>query len=474
MGSDVQAVMENARCASAVFSQLDQEHTDRIARTVCRVGFNNRVRLAEMAVEETGIGNREDKVMKNVLATHLLWERIGPMKTVGVIGEDDATGITEIARPVGPLVAVIPPTGPTSVTLFTVLLALKTRNPVVVCAHPSAVRSTFEAARLCYEAALAKDAPEYCIQWVLPGLPDELCALAGHRTVARVLCEGGVGFTGNPARDRPPAPGAGTGTVTVFVERTADVPFTADQILLSRTFDNGTATCGEQTVVAMREVADRLRVELAARGAHFLSPDETARLDAVVFDRERGGVRDDVVGRPAKTLAARAGIAVAGNVRLLVASLDGASRNHPLAAGPVPAPILACFEAGDFEEALNLCIGLGGQGGAAHTAAVFSNDESCIRRFATLMSAGRILVNTPAAQGGMGCIYNNLDLSLAAGCAIGRTRVTPDTVSAGHLLNIQRIARRRPNRRLFAFDRQRFLDDSVDVSEVERVYRKNE
>lgn len=473
MGIDVQAVMGNARCAAAVFGQLDQEHTDRIARTVCRVGFNHRVRLAKMAVEETGIGKWEDQVMENVLATHLLWERIGPMKTVGVLGEDDAAGITEIAQPVGPVLAVIPPAGPTASTLFSILLALKTRNPVVVCAHRDAVRSSFETARLCYEAALAKDAPEHCIQWVLPDTPDALRALAGHPAVARVLSGGDVRPPGDQAPCGPPGAGTATGGVPVLVERTADIPFTADQVLLSRTFDHGAGFCSEQALVAMPEVADRLRGELAARGARFLSPDEIARLEAVVFDRERGGVRDDAVGRPAKTLAARAGIAAAGDVRLLVAPLSVTDREHPLA-GAIPAPILACFEAEDFEQALNLCIGLGGRGDAARTAVIFSNDESCIRRFAALMNAGRILVNTPAAQGGTGCVYNSLDPSLALMCGIGGKCVATGDVSAGHLLNIQRIARRRPNRRLFAFDRERFLDDSVDASEVERVWRKNE
>lgn len=473
MEIDVQTVMENARCASAVFSQLDQEHTDRIARTVCRVGFNNRVRLARMAVEETGIGNREDKVMKNVLATHLLWERIGPLKTVGVIREDDAAGITEIAQPVGPVLAVIPATGPTSVTLFTVLLALKTRNPVIVCAHPSAVRSTYETARLCSEAALAKDAPEHCIQRVLPGSPDELRALAGHPCVARVLAAEDGGFPGGPAGLGGSATARGAGGATVFVERTADVPFAADQVLLSRTFDNGTAFSSEQAVVAMREAADRLRGELAARGARFLSPDEAARLEPAVFDREGQSVRADAVGRSAKTLAARAGIAVPEDVRLLVVPLGGADRNHPLT-GAVPAPILTFFEAEDFEGALTLCIGLGCRGEPARTAVIFSNDESCIRRFAAVVNAGRVLVNTPAAQGGAGCVYNSLDPCLAFGCAAGGRRAGADGLSAGHLLDIQRIVRRRPNRRLFAFDRQLFLDDSVDASEVERVYRKNE
>jgi acetaldehyde dehydrogenase/alcohol dehydrogenase len=468
----VNDVLQRALRAAAVFNQLDQEHTERIVRAVYEAGFNARVRLAKLAYEETKIGKWRDKVIKNVLATQLVYEDIRNEKTVGIISEDRERGIVEIAQPMGPILAVIPVTNPTSTLLFKTLISLKTRNPIIICPPHKAKQCCAEAARICYEAALQEDAPEDCIQWLTSVSREQTQALMSHPQLALILATGGTGLVRTAYSSGTPTLGVGAGNVPVYIERSADVPFAVEQILLSKTFDNGTVCASEQALVVERCLAEAVREEFERRRGYFLSEEEVGRLEAVAFSRERGLMNPEIVGQPASFIAAKAQLAAPPEVELLIAPLKGVGDKHPLSA-EILAPILAFYVVDDFEQAVNLCIDLNYHGGIGHTASIFSNDDEKIKSFALLMNAGRIVVNTPSSQGAVGGLFNTLSPSLTLGCGTGGKNITTDNVTARHLLNIQRIARRRENLRLRQFDQNLYFDESKDAVEIERVFNRN-
>ncbi|MCX5976631.1 MAG: aldehyde dehydrogenase family protein [Coprothermobacterota bacterium] len=469
---DVEEVMERAALAAAVFSQLDQEHTDRIVRAAYLAGFNARVRLAKMACEETGLGIWQDKVIKNVLATQLVYEDIKDEKTVGVIGEDRERGIVEIAQPLGPILAVAPVTNPTSTVMFKILIALKTRNPILIRPHNRAIRCSSEAARIMYEAALSEDAPEDCVQWLGNTSREETHALMSHKRLALILATGGAGLVKSAYSSGTPAIGVGAGNVPVYIERSADIPFAVEQILISKTFDNGTVCASEQAVVTERALTGQVMAEFQRRGAYFLNEEETHKVEAVAFDQEQGVMSMDVVGQPAAHIARLAGIEAPSDVTLLIAPQKKVGKGYPLSS-EILAPILAYYVVESLPEAINLCIELNYHGGIGHTVSIFSNDEEVIRQFAAAMNAGRILVNTPSSQGAVGAIYNRLAPSLTLGCGTGGKNITTDNITAHHLLNIQRIARRRVNEELELFDKSLYLDESMDAAAVEKLYHRN-
>jgi len=470
--SIIDQIMEKATLAAAVYSTLDQAHTDRIVQAVYEAGFNARVKLAKMAYDETGIGRWEDKVIKNVVATQLVHEDIKNLKTVGIISEDKERGIAEIAQPMGPILAIIPVTNPTSTIMFKVLSALKTRNPIIICPSKRAVRCCAETARICYEAALSQDAPEDCIQWLTQVTREQTQALMRHDKLALILATGGGGLVRSAYSSGTPAMGVGSGNVPVFVEKSADIPFAAEQILISKTFDNGTVCASEQAIVVEETIVEDVEAEFSKRGAHFLSGEEIALLEKIAWDKEEKTMNPDIVGRPADFIARKAGFAVAANVRLLIAPLKGVGAEYPLSS-EILAPILAFYVAKDFEEAVKICIDLNYYGGIGHTASIFSNDDEKIKRFSLLMNAGRIVVNTPSSQGAVGGIYNVLNPSLTLGCGTSGKNITTENVTARNLLNIQRILWRRPNLRLTQFDMSRYLDESQDAKTIEREFNRN-
>jgi acetaldehyde dehydrogenase/alcohol dehydrogenase len=468
----VDQIMEKATLAAAVFSTLDQAHTDRIVRAVYEAGFNARVKLAKMAHEETNIGRWEDKVIKNVVATQLVYEDIKALRTVGVISEDRERGIAEIAQPMGPILAVIPVTNPTSTIMFKVLSALKTRNPIIICPSRKAVRCCAETARICYEAALNEDAPEDCVQWLTQVSREETQALMRHGKLALILATGGGGLVRAAYSSGTPAMGVGAGNVPVFIEKSADIPFAVDQIFVSKTFDNGTICASEQAVVVEKTIAEAVEGEFRRRGAYFLSKEEIALLDEVAWDKEKKVMNPDIVGRPVDVIARKAGFPIPADVRLLMATLKGVGPEYPLSS-EILAPILAFYVAKDFQEAVKICIDLNYHGGIGHTVSIFSNDDEKIKRFALLMNAGRIVVNTPSSQGAVGGIYNTLSPSLTLGCGTSGKNITTENITARNLLNIQRILWRRPNLRLAQFDMAKYLDESQDAKTIESEFNRN-
>lgn len=470
-GTGIPELMARARVAAGVFGQLDQTQVDRIVEAVYRAGFDARVQLAQRAAEETGMGRWQHKVIKNVVATQFVWEDIRHLPTVGVIAEDEDRGIVEIAQPLGPILAVIPATNPTSTTLFKILSALKTRNPLIVSPARRALQCTVETAQLCYEAALAAGAPDDCILWLEEVSREQTQALMAHPGLALILATGASGLVHSAYSSGTPTLGVGPGNVPVFIDRSADLEFAAGEICTSKLFDNGTICASEQALVIERELRAPLLQALERRGAVLLDRGQARQLEAVLFGSE-GRVNAELVGRPAAVIAEQAGLPVPEGTELLLVEPEGVGEGHPLSR-EILAPVLALYAVEGDEAAINTCLDLNFFGGIGHTVSLFCNDETRIRAFAALMTAGRIVVNMPSSQGAVGRIYNALHPSFTLGCGTGGKNITTDNVTARHLINVQRVARRREDRALSAFNSALYLDPSLDSRAIEALFQRN-
>jgi acetaldehyde dehydrogenase/alcohol dehydrogenase len=466
----IDKVMENASHAAAQFLALDQEQVDAIVRAVYAAGFDNRVRLARMAVKETKLGVLEHKVIKNIIATRFVFKDIRELRTVGVVSEDAVSGITEIAQPIGPIFAVTPVTNPTSTVLFKALIALKTRNPLIIRPHGAAKRCSVEAARVCYDAARAAGAPEHCIQWVPRTTQEETLVMMAHRKTALVLATGSVSLVRAAYSSGNPAIGIGPGNVPVYIGRTAELPFAVEQIFLSKTFDNGTICASEQAVVLPRVHEQEVLRLFRAKGAHVLSESEVAKVGAVAVNLAQRVMNPAVIGQPAPVIARMAGIDVPDATTLLIAPLQDVGPHAPLSL-EILAPILAFYLADRFDEAIELCRLINRYGGLGHTASIFSTDERKIEYFSKAMNAGRILVNTPASHGALGGSYNALQPSMTLACGAGGKNITTDNISARHLIHIQRVARRRESPCTACADKY-CCDESVTAAMLDGRCRK--
>jgi len=466
-------MLERAQIAAAVFHQFDQEETDRIVESVYRAGFDARVRLAKMAREESGIGNWEHKVLKNVIATQMVYESIRHQKTVGIISENHVTGITEIAQPLGPIFAIIPVTNPTSTILYKTLICLKSRNPVIFSVHRNAVEAGRETVRICYEAALKAGAPDDCLQMVQVHSRELTQALMTHANLALILATGGTGLVKAAYSSGNPAIGVGPGNVPVFIDRSADIPFAVGSILSSKTFDNGTVCASEQAIVVEKEISQKVSAEFEKQGGHFLTPEEVLKLEKVAIEPESGTMHPDIVGRAAGHIAEKAGIDVPEGTRVLLAPLKGIGKGYPLS-GEVLAPILGYYECDSYHEAINTCIDLNYLGGIGHTASIYANDDNRVAEFARIMNAGRIVVNTPSSQGAVGWTFNTLSPALTLGCGTGGKNITTENITATHLINVQRVARRRPNYNFSHFDVSRYMSESFTHQDLNSEYYNNQ
>lgn len=464
-------IVAKATVAAGLFNQYSQEQTDQIVARVAQTGFNNRIALAQMACQETGLGVWQDKALKNVLATQLVFENIKHEKTVGVLSHNEETGITEIAQPLGPIFAIIPVTNPTSTILFKILIALKTRNPIIISPHRRAVKCSIETARLCYEAALAADAPEDCIQWLPESTREWTNAIMTQPGIALILATGGTSLVKAAYSSGTPAIGVGPGNVPVFIDKSADLPFAVSSVICSKTFDNGTVCASEQAVIVEESFAERARAEFSRQKCYFMNARETAKTRAIAVDSS-GLMNPAIVGQPVEAIAKLAGITPPAGTKILMAELEGVGRNYPLS-GEVLAPILAFYARPDMDQVLKTCIDLNYYAGIGHTASIYANDEKVIELFGNLMNAGRVLVNTPSSQGAVGGIFNTLLTSFTLGCGSGGKNITTENISARHLINIKRVCRRRINERWNRFDAARYLDGKLAWNEAVLEYNKN-
>lgn len=470
-GLDIDGIVQNAVKAAEEFKQFDQDLTDRILKAAYEAGFDHRIHLAKLAHEETRLGVWQDKVLKNVIATQFVYEDVKNLKTVGIISENHTNGIVEIAQPIGPIFAVTPITNPTSTVMFKILISLKSRNPIIIRPHGAAKKCSIEAARICYEAALQAGAPENCVQWIKRSTEQETLDLMAHRRIALILATGSVSLVRAAYSSGTPAIGVGPGNVPVFIGKSADVPFAVEQIFISKRFDNGTVCASEQALVVRSCHVEETIREFEKRKAHFLSDDEIKRLEKVAFNQTQKVMNPEVIGQPATAIAKMANIDVPPDTTLLIARLDDVGLHSPLSL-EILAPILAFYTAHTFQEAIKMCRKINHHGGLGHTVSIFSNDEDKIEYFASVMNAGRILVNTPASQGALGGTYNSLQPSLTLGCGSGGKNITTDNITARHLLNIQRIAQRQVHSCVKDSVKEHYLDESVTAANFDEKCRE--
>ena len=465
-------IIQRAKEAAAAFRELDQPETDHIVRAVYLAAMDNRIRLAVMAAEETGMGFAPHKVIKNVIASQLVYEHIKNHKTVGVISEDSFSGIIEMAHPLGPVLALIPAINPTSTTIFKILIMMKTRNPVIISGNAIAKNCVAETARVCYQSALKAGAPEHCIQWLAKPNPKTTKELMSHRGLALILATGAGELVKASYSSGTPTIGVGSGNVPVYIGATADIPFAVQNILMSKTFDNGSICASEQAVVVKKEIAERVTAEFEIQKAYFLSPEEIEKVGRVAYDKERAMMLAAVVGQPVQRIAEMADIEVPVDASVLVARLAEVSREQPLSA-EILAPILAFYSEETFESSIARCMEITRFGGIGHTAVIYSNAPDRIGYFSKNLDVARILVNTPSTQGALGGMFTTLPPSFTLSCGSGGKNSTTDNISTRHLLNIHRICRRRVNQRWMSIDHRKYLDESLTAEELEKEFSKN-
>lgn len=469
---DVDQIVRDARLSAMAFRKLNQEQTDRIVRAVYLAAMNNRVRLAKLAAEETGIGRWEDKVIKNVIAGQLVYEQIRNQKTVGVISEDPTSGVIEMAHPIGPILGLIPILNPTSTVIYKSLIALKTRNPVIFSPSFAAKESAGEASRVCYEAALEAGAPEHSIQWLAKPILAKTKELMSHRGIALILATGTGEMVRASYSSGTPTIGVGAGNVPVYIGGTADIPFAVRNILYSKTFDNGSICASEQAIVVKKSVSRAVIAEFKRNGVYFMTEKETEKVGRIAYDRERRVMTAGVVGQSVERIAQMAGIRVPDGTTVLAAILDSVSPDQPLSA-EILAPILAFYIERSFKEGIARCAEITHFGGIGHTAVIYSNNPERIEYFSRSIDVARILVNTPSTHGAIGGMFTTLAPSFTLSCGSGGKNSTTDNISTRNLLNIHRICRRRTNERWLNMNKAIYLDDRVSAETLEREFNRN-
>ncbi|MBR6896381.1 MAG: bifunctional acetaldehyde-CoA/alcohol dehydrogenase, partial [Lactococcus sp.] len=429
--------------------KLNQEQIDHIVHEMSMAALDQHMPLAKLAVEETGRGIYEDKAIKNMYASEYIWNAIKDNKTVGVINEDKEAGIIEIAEPVGVICGVTPTTNPTSTTIFKAMIAIKTRNPIIFAFHPSAQKSSSAAAQIVLDAAVAAGAPENCVQWVTKPSIEATGLLMNHPTIATVLATGGSAMVKSAYSTGKPALGVGPGNTPAYITREAKIKRAVNDLFLSKTFDNGMICASEQAIIVDNEVFNEVKDEFLAHNAYIVSSkSELAKLEATVMLPDGHAVNPKIVGFSAKHIAELAGIKVPAETKLLIAEIAGVGPDYPLSREKL-SPVLAMIKANSTEEGLDLCEAMLDLGGLGHTAVIHTEDEALQIEFGIRMKACRILVNTPAAEGGIGNIYNEMLPSLTLGCGSYGHNSVSHNVSAVDLINVKTLAKRRNNMQWF-------------------------
>ncbi len=440
----LQEVLEKVRAAQKIFSTYSQEQVDVIFKAVATRANAARIELAKMAVEETQMGVFEDKVLKNHYAAEYIYNQYKNEKTCGVIERDEANGYVRIAEPIGVAAAVIPTTNPTSTAIFKCLISLKTRNGLILSPHPRAKNCTVAAAKLVLEAAGEAGAPKDIIGWV--DEPSVEASTYLMKEVDMILATGGPNMVRAAYSSGKPAIGVGAGNTPAVVDFTADLKQAAASIVHSKTFDNGVICASEQAVVVLKEVYDEFKRELEWLGGYFLNEEETQKMRVLMFGE--GKLNPKIVGRTAKEIASFCGIQVCDETKILVGEVDSVGEEEAFAKEKL-SPVLAMYKAEDFEEALEKADALVQGGGLGHTAAIYIDEQAGKERldaFCARMKTCRILVNTPASQGGIGDLYNfRLTPSLTLGCGSWGGNSVCENVGVQELLNVKTVAERREN-----------------------------
>ena len=440
----LEAAIARVRAAQQRFSTYTQEQVDKIFLAAAMAANKMRIPLAKAAVEETGMGIVEDKVIKNHYASEYIYNAYKSTKTCGVIEEDKAYGIQKIAEPIGVIAAVIPTTNPTSTAIFKTLIALKTRNGIIISPHPRAKKSTIMAAKIVLEAAVEAGAPEDIISWIdVPSL--EMTNLV-MKEADIILATGGPGMVKAAYSSGKPALGVGAGNTPAIIDSTADIVLAVNSIIHSKTFDNGMICASEQSVIVHKDVYSAVRKEFADRGCYFLNAAETEKVRKTILIN--GALNAKIVGQKAHTIAALAGVEVPEATKILIGEVESVDISEEFAHEKL-SPVLAMYKAKSFEDAMDKAERLVADGGYGHTSSVYLNtvtEKAKLDAFAARMKTCRIVVNTPSSQGGIGDLYNfKLAPSLTLGCGSWGGNSVSENVGVKHLLNIKTVAERREN-----------------------------
>src|SRR5262245_5055219 len=443
MDRDLQSIQQARECVEAAyaahkqFTTYSQERVDAIVAAMAEAGLRAAEPLARLAVEETGFGKYEDKILKNKFGSQFVYNAIKDLKTVGILHEDREKGIVEIASPVGVIAAIVPSTNPTSTAINKILIALKDRNSIVLSPHPSAANCMLETSKILTEAALGAGAPEGIIQCMTLPTLEGTQELMKHRKTALILATGGHGLVRAAYSAGKPAYGVGPGNVPAYIEASADIQKAVRDVFTGKCFDNGTLCSSEQAIVTDESIQDKVIEEVKRNGGYFLSDSEADALGKIVVTPTRS-INPKIVGRAATVIASMAGIRVPEGTRVLVARLQGVGRDFPLSIEKL-SPVLAFYVEKDWRSACDRCIELLNYGGLGHTMAIHSKNEEIIREFGLQKPVFRIVVNSQAALGAVG-YTTELFPSMTLGCGSIGGNITSDNISPLHLINIKRVA----------------------------------
>ena len=463
---DVQTVIDELATkgveALDAMANFTQEQVDHIVHQAAIAALDKHMYLAKLAVDETGRGIYEDKAIKNMYASEYIWNSIKYDKTVGVIAEDKEQGLVSIAEPVGVICGVTPTTNPTSTTIFKALIALKTRNSIIFAFHPSAQKSSAEAARIVRDAAIEAGAPKDCIQWIEEPSIEATGLLMNHPKIATVLATGGPGMVKAAYSTGKPALGVGAGNVPSYIAADAKVKRAVNDIIVSKTFDNGMICASEQAAIVDAAIYDEVKAEFEAHQCVIISKKaDIAKLEKVVLNEARTAVNGAIVGHSAIEIAEKAGLKVPAGTKLLLAEIPDATMEHPLALEKL-SPVLALIKSDGVEDGFKKAEGMLNLGGLGHTAVIHTENEELQLQYGIRMKACRVLVNSPSAEGGIGNIYNNMIPSLTLGCCSHGHNSVSHNVSSFDLLNVKTLSKRRNNMQWFRVPPKIFFEkDSI-------------
>ncbi len=440
-------LIERVKTAQERYATYSQQQVDAIFRAAAIAANDERISLAVMAVEETSMGIVEDKVIKNHFAAEYIFHKYKDEKTCGTIEVDEAFGIAKIAEPKGLIAGIIPTTNPTSTAIFKCLIALKTRNAIIISPHPRAKKCTVEAARVILDAAVKAGAPENIIAWIDEPTMAKTDYLMHHPLMNLILATGGPSMVKSAYSSGIPAIGVGPGNTPALIDKSADVRMAVSSILMSKTFDNGVVCASEQAVICHDELYEAVKAEFVGRGAHILDKDEKLLLGAVLIDPKRGSVVPAIVGQSAEKIAEFAGFSVPSSTKVLIAEVDRIEDAEPFAHEKL-SPVLALYRCPDFDTGSQMAASLVALGGYGHTSVLYidEKEKAKVDTYSTLVKTSRVLVNMPASQGAIGDIYNfRLEPSLTLGCGSWGNNSISENVGPKHLLNIKTKAARREN-----------------------------
>jgi acetaldehyde dehydrogenase/alcohol dehydrogenase len=446
----IDQLVYQAKDALDALALLSQEEIDTIVKEMALAGLDQHMPLAKLAVEETGRGVYEDKIIKNIFATEYIYHNIKNQRTIGVINENEHEGVVEIAEPIGVIAGVTPVTNPTSTTLFKSMISIKTGNPIIFAFHPSAQQSSVAAARTVYEAAVKAGAPKNCIQWIEKPSVEATNLLMKHPGVATILATGGPGMVKAAYSSGKPALGVGAGNVPCYIEKTANIKRAVTDLILSKTFDNGMICASEQAVIIDAAIYPEVKKEMIDSGCYFLTKLEKTKLEKYMISAD-GKLNSEVVGKSAFEIAESAGLnlpTTPDETKILVAELEGVGKEFPLSREKL-SPVLAAYQVSSTEEGIVRAEEMLEFGGLGHSAVIHSMNDEVINEFSERMKAGRLIVNAPSSQGAIGDIYNAYIPSLTLGCGSYGGNSVSTNVGTSHLINVKRRARRNNNMQWF-------------------------